>query len=474
MPGAVARCDARRPARGRLLTPTEQTGNGIKALKHRSAHPLAPAARGSRARTLAVALAGLALAACGGGPATEATLAPAVATPVPGAGKPCSPLVVIISLDGFRADYAARVSTPTFDRLAREGARVDRLIPPDPSLTFPGHATLATGASPERHGILANSFFDRERGRFNYSDEVSWYEVDPLWTHAVRYGRRAHVFHWVGSAGARQGIEPVWRAFDAKISDDTKVEQIIEWAQAPALARPQLIMSYFAGCDHQGHDHGPASPEVTACIGETDRRLGELLAGLEASGQPTTLMVVSDHGMLPTVGEVNPVVGLAEAGVKAHLEISGPVAHVYLDDRTPAGVAAAKAQAEKLAHLTVTVPAREARHPARTGDLVLRAEAGWHFNRKLKTYASAPGAPVLPGHHGGDPEDPQVSAIWYAWGAGIKPGAHLPRARAHDVAPTAARLLGLPPLPAAEGSAQGAFLDPNTCPVSGPPVATGR
>jgi len=49
------------------------------------------------------------------------------------------PTVILISLDGFRCDYADRFKTPTLNRLAREGVRATRMIPSFPTITFPNH-----------------------------------------------------------------------------------------------------------------------------------------------------------------------------------------------------------------------------------------------------------------------------------------------------------------------------------------------
>lgn len=66
--------------------------------------------------------------------------------------------VVLMSFDGLAADALARQSGLTsFEHLARTGATA-RVIPVDPTLTAPTHATILTGASPRRHGIVANAF----------------------------------------------------------------------------------------------------------------------------------------------------------------------------------------------------------------------------------------------------------------------------------------------------------------------------
>ena len=76
--------------------------------------------------------------------------------------------VFLAVLDGARTDFFDRYADtlPTFRRLRAEGAwfsgaRVDYL----PSLTSVGHASIATGAEPLIHGIVANTMFDQRTGQ---------------------------------------------------------------------------------------------------------------------------------------------------------------------------------------------------------------------------------------------------------------------------------------------------------------------
>ncbi|HAK55651.1 MAG TPA: hypothetical protein DCP38_09245 [Acidobacteria bacterium] len=76
--------------------------------------------------------------------------------------------VLLVVLDGARRDSFERYAAdlPTFARLRAGGAwftqaAVDYL----PSLTSVGHASIATGAEPRLHGIVANTMFDRRTDR---------------------------------------------------------------------------------------------------------------------------------------------------------------------------------------------------------------------------------------------------------------------------------------------------------------------
>jgi len=61
--------------------------------------------------------------------------------------------VILISIDGFRADYLARGLSPHLAALAENGVRARSMRPAFPSITFPNHFTLVTGLYPDHHGV---------------------------------------------------------------------------------------------------------------------------------------------------------------------------------------------------------------------------------------------------------------------------------------------------------------------------------
>src|SRR5579863_9125016 len=67
--------------------------------------------------------------------------------------------VVLVSLDGFRYDYAAKYGAKNLLAMATRGASApEGMIPSYPSVTFPNHYSIVTGLYPEHHGIVANTF----------------------------------------------------------------------------------------------------------------------------------------------------------------------------------------------------------------------------------------------------------------------------------------------------------------------------
>jgi arylsulfatase A-like enzyme len=67
--------------------------------------------------------------------------------------------VLLVSIDSLRADRLGcygnpRPTSPTVDRLAREGVLFERAVSPT-SWTLPAHVTLFTGRDPHHHGVVA-------------------------------------------------------------------------------------------------------------------------------------------------------------------------------------------------------------------------------------------------------------------------------------------------------------------------------
>ncbi len=104
------------------------------------------------------------------------TVPNSLAAPAPKAPK----LVLLISIDQFRADYIDRFSAnylPAksggtlggFRFLSETGARyLDAHHNHVPTATGPGHATLMTGSEPTLDGIAGNDWFDRSTGKTVY------------------------------------------------------------------------------------------------------------------------------------------------------------------------------------------------------------------------------------------------------------------------------------------------------------------
>src|SRR5690242_20070028 len=171
--------------------------------------------------------------------------------------------VILVSIDGFRADYLDRGLTPTLASLAASGVRADALKPSFPTLTFPNHYTLVTGLYPDHHGIVDNRMIDPANGKhFLYKDAQSiadpaWWGGEPIWVSVEKQGRHAATMFRPGSDVAIEGVRPShWLHFDGTLSADQRVDQLLRWTDLRGAERPIFFTLYLNRVDHDGHDFG--------------------------------------------------------------------------------------------------------------------------------------------------------------------------------------------------------------------------
>ena len=213
---------------------------------------------------------------------------------------------VIISLDGLRWDYLDTYDVPFMNQLAREGVKAV-MQPSFPSKTFPNHYTLATGLTPDHHGIIANIFWDREKGvEFSLSNKVTradgrYYGGDPVWLTAKHQGVKTATVFWVGSDVAVQGEHPTyWRDYQTEQLDfEGRVDEIIRLLSLPENDRPHLVMAYFEEPDRSGHDYGPMHRKTRLTMEEMDVLLSKLWARIQLLpiADKVNFIVTGDHGM---------------------------------------------------------------------------------------------------------------------------------------------------------------------------------
>jgi predicted AlkP superfamily pyrophosphatase or phosphodiesterase len=400
----------------------------------------------------------LALGACAG---THAVPAAAPISPLRASGgvnRPehlDKPYVVLISLDGFRPAYLQRDDVPNLRRLLQRGTRATALRPVFPSWTFPNHYSLVTGLFVDRHGIVANSFFDPVR-RQTYSlsnrDAVgdgTWYRGEPIWVTAETQGMVASCFLWPGSEAAIKGIRPTeWRPYDSGVTMEARVSTIVRWLQQPAERRPHLLTLYFAEVDSASHNASLDAPAVGAAIRAVDGALGALIDGIDTLPirDRIYLIVTSDHGMVETSAKqtirLDSLVDMSEIAQA----FGGGVANLHLHDASRATRVRDALNAGLLhgrAYLRDEVPARHRyRGDPRMGHIVVVMDEAWSLVPPPRP-GSTPRERERWGAHGWDPAFASMRAIFIAAGPRVPAGGTIPEVRNVDVYPLMTGLLGL-------------------------------
>ena len=215
------------------------------------------------------------------------------------------PYLILISLDGFRWDYLEKYKPPHLINFIKNGINSESLIPSFPTKTFPNHYTIATGMYPDKHGIIANSFYSydkdmtyRIRDRAMVEDG-SFYEGNPIWIQANKSNMVTASYFFVGTEANIQGLKPTYYyRFDNSVKNEVRVNQAIDWLKLPPKKRPHLITMYFSDMDDTGHKYGTKNDEeLKKTLFELDKQLGVLFKGIEKTGLPVNIIIVSDHGM---------------------------------------------------------------------------------------------------------------------------------------------------------------------------------
>lgn len=305
------------------------------------------------------------------------------------ASEPQRPYVLLVSFDGFRADYLKWYPTPNFHRLAAQGVTAAGLRPVFISKTFPNHYSIATGMYAEHHGLIANTFYDPQFDEtYRISDRAKvedprWYGGEPIWVTAEKQGVKTASFFWVGSEAPIKGIYPsIWKQYDESVPFGVRIDSVSTWFRSPPPRRPHLVLLYFHEPDATGHDYGPRSPETKQMVASLDSLLGILLDSLKALPlyPNLNLLLVSDHGMAATSPErtlkLQNYVDLAGVTQEGY----GPTSFLYgvTGDRLVTLRDGLQSVPHLRAYLKEEIPARyHYRDHYRIKDLLLVAEEGW-------------------------------------------------------------------------------------------------
>ncbi|MFZ0631746.1 MAG: ectonucleotide pyrophosphatase/phosphodiesterase [Acidobacteriaceae bacterium] len=372
--------------------------------------------------------------------------------------------VVLVSLDGFRYDYARKYGARHLLAIAAHGASApEGMIPAYPSLTFPNHYTIVTGLYPEHHGIVGNSFYDPERKEtYSYRDaktdtDGSWYGGTPLWSLAEKQGMRSACFFWPGSEAKIAGERPTYYLhYDDHFPDDQRIDQVIAWLKLPPEQRPHFITLYYPNVDHAGHEYGPDSPQTAEAVRRVDALMGTLEADLKALPLPIDLIIVSDHGMAKIQGgwidldKFAPLDGLVTVG-----------SSLYAPNEAGANAAYQKlkaADASFMVYRRGNVPAElHFNSNPREGDPIIVARGPYAIRAKAPPFDREDHAPTV-GNHGFDPYMmPDMKAVFYAEGPDIRSGIKLKPFENVNVYPLIVKLLRLdsPPVDGSYGVLSG-------------------
>lgn len=261
--------------------------------------------------------------------------------------------VLLISIDGLRPSEVLEadrrgLKIPNLRRFVAEGSHASAVVGVLPTVTYPSHATLLTGASPARHGIVGNTSFDplqiNQGGWFWYASDI---RIPTLWQAVSKAGGTTANVHWpvsVGASDIRWNLPQIWRTGH---DDDSKllaalatpgllreleqslgpyapgIDESIAGDETRARFAVKLITDrkpvfttvYLTALDHEQHAEGPGAPKANAILERIDSIVGQLVAAERAAHPDSVIAVVSDHGFAATATEINFFRAFIDAGL---------------------------------------------------------------------------------------------------------------------------------------------------------------
>ena len=426
-------------------------------------------------------------------------------------GKASAEPVLLISIDGLQpADVIEAdkrgIAIPNLKRFLTEGTTASGVVGVLPTVTYPSHATLLTGVSPAKHGIISNTGFDplqiNQAGWYWYASDMT---MPTLWDAAAKAGLSTANVHWPVSVAAhsvRWNIPQIWRtghADDIKLMKALATPGLIDSLEAKlgevyaqgidetitgdenrgrfvveliSREKPQFMTAYFTALDHEQHSEGPNTAKDHAILERIDAIIGRVVAAQRAVHPDSVVAVVSDHGFAATDTEVN----LFRAFIDAGLITLGPDGKIKEWRASPWNAGGSTAvmlaqpdDAALVAQVGALLDKMKADPKNRIAAVIKpgavkalggNPQASFYVNFQLGAYgggfkgkdAALIGPSGSKGTHGYFAADPAMRSAFMMMGKGIARGRNLGEIDMRAIAPTMAAILGVP-LPDAEVAA---------------------
>jgi len=287
------------------------------------------------------------------------------------------PAVVLwVSIPGFRGDYLEKSETPFFDIMTGEGGSTNKMRPNFPCLNFPAHATMATGVTPDKHGIPADKFRTSDGKVLDNPTDPSLLLAEPIWTTATRQGIKTLVHDWplsqnqTGDNAAAYSL----KSFDPDASDEKRLNAVFEeWKKSAGAAktapteekkaapaggddvkkpddkepdtgagsdRLRLVMVQLTDIFKAGLKNGPRADETFAAVTQADKALGDFIekvkgewSNIAPDNANLIVFVTTDHGFSELQKNVNIAHLLGESMMK-HCDVVGhdAIANLFFKD----------------------------------------------------------------------------------------------------------------------------------------------
>ena len=193
--------------------------------------------------------------------------------------------VILISIDGMRADGVASCGNPYVEELKRIGSYTLSARTVFPSVTLPCHMSLFHSVPPERHGITTNVYTPPVR------------PINGLFEQIKRAkGKSVMYYGWEPLRDVSRPLSLVSaeyvNAYSAEHTDGILTDRMLRYlGENPEI---DFVFLYMVETDEKGgHDSGWMSEIYLDYI---SRAIDNVKRVIEAYGDRYTVIVTADHG----------------------------------------------------------------------------------------------------------------------------------------------------------------------------------
>lgn len=237
--------------------------------------------------------------------------------------------LVILSLDAVgKRDMEFMLSLPNFSKFVSEGAFCDTVYSTYPSLTYPAHAAIISGRTPNHSRIVANTQFQPQRSNPDWLYKSKFINGKTLVDEAKKHGYKIAAFLWpvMGGADIDYNVPEVMvtRKLQNQVLSclangpvgylldmNKRFGHLRHGVAQPDLDDfgmavteytikkydPDMILVHLTDVDTQRHEFGVTGQHVRKALERHDQRIGKLIEWLSETRpmEDTTFVILGDH-----------------------------------------------------------------------------------------------------------------------------------------------------------------------------------
>ena len=201
--------------------------------------------------------------------------------------------VLIIGIDGCRADALELANTPVIDNLIQNGIYSPDALNDDITVSGPGWSAILCGVWSDKHLSIDNSF-----------NNTDYFNFPPIFKYAEDFDDNLNTVSICNWNPINDNIVQNYADFKLNVSSDYDVSS--EASTYITNNDPDLIFLHFDDVDHAGHNYGfsPNITEYITSIEAVDDLLDPVMQAIYQRpnylNEDWIILVTSDHGGVGT------------------------------------------------------------------------------------------------------------------------------------------------------------------------------